>query len=197
MKNVLITLMLMSGLFTMPAGAQNIEETNALKDDLANYLVMVDLTRDVDNLFFEIWQLPVLEKLTKNENRMIMILTNKMKGVQAPIDVDALQSEGTYTNGKLQAIYDRMTAAGRADQSEALMASAELEEHQLLFLEKALERTEDLNAILLFDQMRMISKSNLRMIAAELLQEGVTYRPIVMSDQYYDNQVMTEAAPVF
>ncbi|MCB0687268.1 MAG: DUF2202 domain-containing protein, partial [Saprospiraceae bacterium] len=169
MKNVLITLMLMSGLFTMPAGAQNIEETNALKDDLANYLVMVDLTRDVDNLFFEIWQLPVLEKLTKNENRMIMILTNKMKGVQAPIDVDALQSEGTYTNGKLQAIYDRMTAAGRADQSEALMASAELEEHQLLFLEKALERTEDLNAILLFDQMRMISKSNLRMIAAELL----------------------------
>lgn len=197
MKNILFTSLLLLALASTSLMAQTNNDPNSFEKDLPEFLASVDLTQDIDLVFFQIWQTPIFEKLVNSEKRLISVMTGSMKLLKISLNTSVLEGEGTYKNEDLQELYDRLTMAGRASVNEALMASAELEEHQLLFLEKALERTENLDAILLYDQLRMISKKNLRTIAGELLNDGITYRPVVMSDEYFDNHVMSEARPVF
>lgn len=194
MKNILITLLLIAGgaIFSLQA-----QRENTPADDLPELLAQVDLNKDVNTTFYEVWQVPIFEELAKTESRVITILTGTMKVMRLPVETTFLHQVGTYNHRGLQKLNDRLVVAGSNSMSEALMASAELEEHQILFLEKALEHTEDLDVILLYDRIRSISKDNLRDIAAELQKEGITYRPAVMSDQYFDMQVMVETAPVF
>ena len=194
MKNILFTLLLLGSgtIFSLQA---QIEITPA--EDLPDLLAQVDLTKDVNTTFFEVWQLPIFEELAKTEARVITILTGTMKVMKLPVETTFLHQVGTYNHKGLQKLNDRLVVSGSSSKTEALMASAELEEHQILFLEKALEHTEDVDVILLYDRIRSISKDNLRDIVAELFKEGVAYRPVAMSDQYFDMQVMIEAAPVF
>jgi len=194
MKNILVALLLLAGGAVFSLRAQ-IESSPA--DDLPNLLAQVDLTKDVNTTFYEVWQVPIFEELANTESRVITILTGTMKVMKLPVETTFLHQIGTYNHRGLQKLNDRLVLAGSNAKAEALVASAELEEHQILFLENALENTEDLDVILLYDRIRSISKDNLRDIVAELQKEGITYRPIVMSDKYFDMQVILETAPVF
>lgn len=196
MKKFTITLLLLFGWAMGSINAQN-NNTYTVNEDLTYYLAMVDLTADINAGFETAWQLPLFKKVTNSENRMVSLIRERMKIMNIPVNEAILKESGVYGERGLQKLYDELIPKGAESINEAMLASAELEEHQLLFLEKALERTENLDVILLYDQLRMISKKNLRSIAAQLLNEGVTYRPVVMSEEYFDNHVMSDRGPVF
>ena len=184
----------MLALFLMPLQAQ---ETDAMHEDVPYYLTQVTLTKDLNVKFFEVWQVPLFEELAKCDSRIIKIMYVSMKNLKIPVDNAAMENPGVYEDEKLQTLYDRLMEEASASSIDALKASAEMEERQLLFLETALMRSENIEAILLYDRFRIMSKSNLRTIAGVLLDEGITYRPVVMSNDYFDNQVMSQAQPVF
>ncbi|MCB0664909.1 MAG: DUF2202 domain-containing protein [Saprospiraceae bacterium] len=196
MKNIIVTLLL---LLVWAMGTISAQDNNSytIDEDLSHYYAMVDLTADVNTGLNTAWQLPIFEKITNSENRMIVLISERMRIMNIAENEAILKESGVYADKGLQKLYDKLIPQGAESLNNALLAAAELEENQLLFLEKALERTENLDVILLYDQLRMISKKNLRSIAAQLQNEGVTYRPIVMSDEYFENQVMSDRGPIF
>lgn len=159
--------------------------------DLYYLLTYNDLVKDASIAFSEIWKNQVFTDEVSDRNRMDMFLRKNMIGLGLTVEkTDLGDPQGIFEDQSLQTIYDNLTGAGSQSVIHALQASAELEERMIIFLEKALSRTENLDIILLYDRLRAVSKANLRIISEELKVAGINYRPKVMSDLYFDNNVM-------
>jgi hypothetical protein len=171
--------------------SQTAKVTEDENQDLYFLLANNDLLKDVNATFSEIWKNQVFEHELSDRNRMDMFVRKNMTALGIPVEkTDLGDPRGLFEDESLQQLYDNLTATGSQSVVHALQAAGELEERMIIFLEKALSRTENLEVILLYDRLRAVSKTNLRVISEELLTAGINYRPKVMSDQYFDNNVM-------
>ncbi|MEZ4721161.1 MAG: DUF2202 domain-containing protein [Flavobacteriales bacterium] len=144
------------------------------------------LARDVYTTFYEKWEDHPFSNISGSEQ-------DHMNRIQAHMDEYGVESlvkdeAGVFTNSALQSLYDSLTTVGLANQVDALMIGAEIEELDILDLMDAMEThfpEGDINTT--YQNLMDASKKHLYAYTKYMsMQFDTTYVPRHMSQSLYE-----------
>lgn len=142
------------------------------------------VARDTYAHFYDLFGMQVFSNIADSEQ-------THMDTVKTLIDRYGLEdpaspTAGTFTNATLQALYDRLVAEGSASQIDALKVGAEIEETDIVDLQTATERTDNADVRQVYTFLMQGSENHLRSFVRNLDQRGVTYTPVLLSEEDYE-----------
>lgn len=146
------------------------------------------LARDVYLSLHERWELAMFRQIARAESRH-MALTRVMihkYGVEDPVGDNGL---GVFTNSSLQALYEELTASGAASVEAALLVGAAIEELDIRDLKRSLERSNNRDLALLYQNLMKGSRNHLRAFTRALERRGLGYEPVYLSAEEYQEIV--------
>lgn len=166
----------------IPAGVG--ELSDAEKEALIFMHEEEKLARDVYQVLFERWGLPIFQNISSSEQTHMDAVKNLLDAYGVPDPV--LDGLGVFTNADLQALYDDLIAQGSQSLSDALRVGAAIEEIDILDLRERLAETDNADIQQVFNNLLQGSGNHLRAFTSTLLtQTGETYVPQFMSMEAY------------
>lgn len=143
------------------------------------------LARDVYLTLYDVWNAQVFSNIaTRSEQRHTDIM--KMMLDKYLLPDPALPGIGTFTNSVLQAKYQELVAKGAVSYVEALYVGAFIEELDMVDLQHAIDHTTRIDLRTAYQNLMDGSKSHLQAFVAGLDAQGVTYTPVLLSQELYD-----------
>jgi len=142
------------------------------------------LARDVYLSLYEQWDLRVFRQIAKAErNHMaaLGVLIDKYELVD-PVGDNPL---GVFTNQKLQSLYEDLSAAGSASLVGALQVGAAIEDVDIYDLQRSLERTNNEDVQVVYQNLMKGSRNHLRAFTRLLERYGESYEPVYLSPNEY------------
>jgi hypothetical protein len=141
--------------------------------------------RDIYLFFTQRFQtIPLFNQMAQAANRSMSVdnVILERYGIPNP----ELQAWGTFTNKKLQVIYDKVTGEGSSPVN-ALKASATSEDLHIADLNAALGRTDNDDLKFIYNQQLVLSRNNLRGIIPWIaaFEPSYTYSPTYITPNYY------------
>jgi hypothetical protein len=94
---------------------------------------------------------------------------------------------GTFSNEDLQSLYDNLLKAGIESAEAALKVGAEVEEVDIVDIQKRAEATDEEAITLVYDNLIRGSRNHLRAFVRVLEREGGNYSPQHLSQSEYDD----------
>ena len=155
------------------------------------------LAHDVYLALYEKWNIPVFNNIAASEQQHTdaVKLIIDAYGLDDPADNSAA---GTFENPELQKLYNDLVAQGSASLSEALKVGATIEDLDIADLQELLEKTENTELKILYQNLMKGSRNHLRSFTAQLERYNESYEPVYISKDYYDTilKYNHEMAPI-
>ncbi len=148
------------------------------------------LARDTYLYFYDKYKLPIFKNIAKSEQ-------THMDAVKALIDKYGLQDPaknevGEFTNPKLQALYDNLTAEGSKSLIAALEVGATIEEVDIEDLKKYIAETDNEDIKFVYENLMKGSRNHLRSFVSTLEAYNVTYVPKFLNQSEYNAIISTD-----
>lgn len=154
------------------------------KSDLMFMREEEKLARDVYLSLLEQWGVRVFGQIAKAESKhmaLALVVVDKYEFVD-PVGDNGL---GVFTNPNLQTLYESMTATGAGSVESALLVGAAIEDLDIRDLQRSLGRTDNRDLGLLYQNLMKGSRNHLRAFTSVLERYGVSYEPVYLSLEEY------------
>ena len=148
------------------------------------------LALDVYTYLYEKWSLPIFSNIAASERTHVAamgLLLERYSCLEDPMGEEL----GVFTNQELQELYDELVARGSESLVEALKVGALIEEVDIVDIQGYLERVDNEDIKLVYENLLKGSRNHLRAFVATLESYGVTYEPQVLSPEAYQEIVST------
>mgnify|MGYP000079566291 CR=1 FL=1 len=142
------------------------------------------LARDVYLFLFNTWELSIFENIAASEQKHTDAVKNLLVqfGIQDPMTNDVA---GQFEDELLQYLYDSLTELGSGSLAEALHVGALIEEVDINDLDIAVGEIENADVITVYENLTKGSRNHLRSFYSNLQNQGVTYEPQVLGEEYF------------
>jgi hypothetical protein len=142
------------------------------------------LAGDVYQTLNNVWNLQVFSNIGEAERThetAVMVLINRY-GLKDP----TVKEAGKFSNATLQKTYDELTSKGKASLKDALNVGAEIEEIDILDLQKHIVETDKADIKLVYENLMKGSGNHLRAFVSNLNRHAYGYTPTYLSLEQYD-----------
>jgi hypothetical protein len=143
------------------------------------------LAHDVYTVLHDAWGLQVFANIALSETEH----TEAVLGLLLKYGLDdpaAARPVGSFEDPALQALYDRLVAAGRVNAVEGLKVGALIEETDIRDINEKKSFTDNTDILRVYDNLLCGSENHLRAFNEQLLARGVQYVPEVISQAEWD-----------
>ena len=148
------------------------------------------LAHDVYVTLYEKWGLRVFANISRSEQQHTEAVAYLLDRYDIS-DPAAGNNLGTFTDAKLQALYDQLMAQGSKSVTDALKVGAAIEEIDILDLQKRLAETDNADIERVYNSLLAGSENHLRAFVGNLkARTGQTYAPQYLSQAAY-NAIVT------
>ena len=146
------------------------------------------LAQEVYEYLYTLYSIPVFNNISKSEN--VHTLTIKVLLDKYGIDDPAAGHQtGIFQNQELQELYNTLTAMGSQSFLDALIVGETIEDLDIYDLEACLEDVDNIDIELVFNNLCKGSRNHMRAFYGHLSNQGYTYVPQYISQEYYDDIV--------
>ncbi len=146
------------------------------------------LAQEVYEYLYTLYSIPVFNNISKSEN--VHTLTIKVLLDKYGIDDPAAGHQtGIFQNQELQELYNTLTALGNQSFLDALIVGETIEDLDIYDLEACLEDVDNIDIELVFNNLCKGSRNHMRAFYGHLSNQGYTYVPQYISQEYYDDIV--------
>jgi hypothetical protein len=147
------------------------------------------LARDVNSFFYQKLETPIFSRISLAENRHMNAIITLLKYYDIP---DTLVGEpGVFSNPEFQDLYFELTEKGSDSVEAALMIGALIEEMDIVDLKEGLAIVDNENIIRVFEHLLIGSRNHLRAFNRQLVNLGLAYTPVYLTQEEYDQVVNT------
>ena len=148
------------------------------------------LAHDVYVTLYEKWGLRVFANISRSEQQHTEAVAYLLDRYDIS-DPAAGNDLGTFTDAKLQALYDQLVAQGSESVADALKVGAAIEEIDILDLQERLAATDNAAIERVYNSLLAGSENHLRAFVSNLKSRtGETYAPQYLSQAAY-NAIVT------
>jgi hypothetical protein len=158
-------------------------------EEIAGLLFMREeekLAHDVYVGLFDLWGAKVFSQIAQSEaqHAETMRLLVLAHGLEDPA---ANNPAGVFVNAELQALYDQLMARGQVSLVEALKVGCLIEEKDIQDITvKKNELLDEPDILRAYDSLLCGSRNHLRAFSSNLLNQGLTYVPEVITQAEWD-----------
>jgi hypothetical protein len=147
------------------------------------------LARDVYTVLYEKWGSQIFSNIKNAENNHMnaVILLLQSYGE----DYTKVDEPGKFSNPVFQELYAQLMAKGSESIEEAYKTGALIEELDIKDLTEYLKEVTNENIIMVFENLVKGSRNHLRAFNRQLIRLGVTYTPVYISQEEYNQIVST------
>jgi hypothetical protein len=160
-------------------------------DILLNIKEEEKLARDVYTALNLKWDNKVFLNISAAENThmnaVIFLLQNY------GTDYTGVLEPGKFTNTAFQNLYEALVAKGSASLAEAWKVGALIEEMDITDLQSSLSKVTDESIIMVFENLEKGSRNHLRAFTSQLTLLGLTYSPVYLNADEYNQIISTPA----
>ena len=146
------------------------------------------LARDVYLDMYDIWDTQIFTNIADSEQThtdAVLRLIEKYNLADPAADT----LRGEFIDPTLQGLYDLLVAQGSASLIDALIVGATIEDLDIYDLQRQLEVVDNQDVTVVFESLLTGSRNHLRAFYASLDDMNITYTPIYISQQEYDDIV--------
>jgi hypothetical protein len=147
------------------------------------------LARDVYTALGERWQLPIFGNIAESEGRHTEAV-RCLLAKYAVADPAADRAAGEFLNPELQALYTELVARGQTSANDALAVGATIEDLDIRDLNARRAAVNNADILAVFDRLAKGSRNHLRAFTSQLAAAGVTYAPVYLGADAYQ-QIIT------
>ncbi len=170
-------------------GSNTGTEEDLSAEEIAGLLYMREeekLAHDVYVALFNVWGAQVFANIAESETEHTEAIRQLILSHGLP-DPAATTAPGVFVNPDLQALYDKLVAAGQASLNDALAVGCLIEEKDIQDIndKKALVEDEP-DIVQVYEHLLCGSRNHLRAFNSNLQQQGVTYVPQVLTQAEWD-----------
>ena len=179
---------------------QDIPASPLSPEEQAGLLFMTEeerMARDLYAAFFERWNLPVFESISRSETQHLATLVALADRYGAEAAVSELPP-GEYASSDLQTLYDSLLAQGSTSIAGALAVAAEVEEIDIVDLERFIAASDNDDLRIIYQNLTKGSRNHLRSFVAQLERLDETYTAQHLDTAYFERilQIIRETAPI-
>ena len=144
------------------------------------------LARDVYLDLYADWGAKVFDNISQSEQTHTDAMLALLEKYAIPDPVGS-NGEGVFTNPDLQTLYDELTVEGSIALVNALIVGAQIEEIDLIDIQKQVDLVEgNQDIIIVYENLMKGSRNHLRAFVKNLASQGVDYQPSYLSQEAYD-----------
>jgi hypothetical protein len=164
--------------------SESLSETE--KTDLLFMREEEKLARDVYQTLYEKWNVRIFSNIAQSEQTHTETIRDILEkyDVADPVTDDSV---GVFQNKELQNLYNELTKQGLQSEMEALQVGAKIEELDISDLQKAVDRTDNQDIKLTYENLTRASRNHLRVFTNQLENRGGSYEPEYISADMYQN----------
>lgn len=170
-------------------GSNTGTEEDLSVEEIAGLLYMREeekLAHDVYVALFNVWGAQVFANIAESETEHTEAIRQLILSHGLP-DPAATTAPGVFVNPDLQALYDKLVAMGQTSLNDALAVGCLIEEKDIQDINEKKALVEDEPDIVqVYDHLLCGSRNHLRAFNSNLLQQGVTYVPQVLTQAEWD-----------
>jgi hypothetical protein len=156
------------------------------KDGLLYMREEEKLARDVYIYMYSLYSQPIFNNISKSEQRhtdAIKALLDRYE-IEDPVKEDI---QGSFTNAKLQKLYDQLIEKGKNSRIEGLKVGALIEETDIIDIKNELEKNVDNQDIsTVYTNLLRGSGNHLRAFVRMLKASGIEYSPVLLEQDSFD-----------
>lgn len=172
----------------LDATLQGLPEEKLSKKEKAGLLFMREeekLARDVYLSLQETWSLRVFRNIAGAESRhmgALLVLIDKY-GLEDPVGDNGV---GVFSNPEFTELYENLTGIGHTSVVEALKVGALIEELDIFDLQQALEKVDNVDLAVAYQNLLKGSRNHLRAFNKLLVRNGAEYEARYLTQEEYD-----------
>jgi hypothetical protein len=155
------------------------------KDGLLYMVEEEKLAGDVYQTLGNLWNQQVFSNIgeaEKTHQAAVMVLINRY-GLTDP----TIKEVGKFSNATLQKTYDELTSKGKTSLKDAMDVGAEIEEIDILDLQKQIAETDKADIKIVYENLMRGSGNHLRAFVSNLNRHGYEYTPMYLGPEQYDS----------
>ena len=142
------------------------------------------LARDVYLAMEEMWHKQIFSNISESEQRHMDAVVTLIDRYN--LEDPALVSEGEFTDGNIQELYDSLVEDGSASLLDALLVGATIEDMDIFDLQELLKETTRRDIKNVYENLLEGSKSHLRAFVFQLDLLGLDYDPQFITEEEFD-----------
>lgn len=164
-----------------PLGDLDLEETK----DLQFMLEEEKLARDVYTVLYSIWGQPIFQNIASSEQKHMDSVQELLDRYQR--EAVASDQAGVFANADLQTLYDQLIEKGSLSVADAMLVGGAIEEIDIMDLEERIERTDNEDIQMVFQNLLKGSSNHLRAFSANYArQSGIVYQAQYMTQAEFE-----------
>ena len=193
MKTYFITIVVFISLFLSP-----IKSFSQLTDAEINGIITLreeeKVAYDVYMYLYEKYDNIVFKNIALNEKDHMMKIKELINTYNLNDPVSGTEDQrGVFENKKMKALYDEMIMAGNYGVVDAMRAAARFEETDIQDLLNYIAVTSDPTVLAVYQILESGSEDHLRALVKYIREEGISYKPSVLSKEEYDRIMSVKA----
>lgn len=170
-------------------GVGSVTEEDLSAEEVAGLLFMREeekLAHDAYVALFNVWGAQVFANIAESETEHTEAIRQLILSHGLP-DPATTTAPGVFVNTELQALYDQLVAMGQPSLIEALKVGCLIEEKDIQDInDKKKLVIDEPDIVQVYDHLLCGSRNHLRAFNDNLLQQGVTYVPQVITQAEWD-----------
>ena len=172
----------------------NMPKQNLTQQEISDILHMREeekLARDVYKALYDKWSIQAFQNISNAEQRHmdeVKILIDKYN-LNDPVKND---SQGKFSDAKLQDLYTKLVKQGSKSEIEALKIGATIEDLDIYDLDVALEKTDNEDIKTIYTNLRNGSYHHMQAFIRLLKNQGKTYTPQYIDQDEFDKIISGE-----
>ena len=153
------------------------------------------LARDVYGVFYEKWDMQVFKNIGDAEQTHMDSVTVLIERYGLDDDSSGSVTPGVFVHPELQALYDDLVNTGMQSPENALRAAALVEETDIMDLQGAMNRTDNVDVRYVYENLMRGSENHLRAFVRNLEGRGEPYSPVVLTQDEYEDIIFSAVRP--
>jgi len=166
------------------------ELTDVEKEGIQYIYEVEKVARDVYQYFYEKWETPVQNIISGSEQSHMDILKELIDKYNLDDPAEG-KDNGEFSNSDLQQLYFDLIGFGLSSEIDALSTAAMIEEYDIVEIRKYVNNTDRDDIISGYNRLVEGSESHLQIFVAQLKDKGVEYQPQHLSQQDYNQIIVT------
>jgi hypothetical protein len=162
-----------------PQGEVSTTET----EDLVYMREEEKLARDSYQVLAEQWGLVIFTNISKSEQRHMNALKVLLDGFGIVDPVIDESDIGSFVDPTLQTLFDDLMTSGSRSAMDALKVGGLIEETDILDIQEAIERAENVDIIATYENLLRGSRNHLRAFVGQIEFYGEIYTPVLMDPE--------------
>ncbi|AMQ19158.1 hypothetical protein A0127_08280 [Thermococcus peptonophilus] len=164
---------------------------NLSQDEMAAILYMREeekLARDVYLTLYNETGLTVFRNIEKSEETHMDMVLSLIEKYNLTDPVEGL-GIGEFASPEMESLYNELVERGKTSKLEALKVGAYIEELDIKDLNEWLEKVDNQDIRVVFENLRKGSENHLRAFVNNIEKNGEKYSPVILSEEEYSEIV--------